>query len=55
MNYIKKKIVIGLELACELTRHRWCFKLAGLSAKLDHRWKTGHWFEVKDKNNANEN
>jgi hypothetical protein len=51
MKYIKKKIVIGLESACELTGHRWCFKLAGLSVRLDRRWRTGLWREVEDEDN----
>jgi hypothetical protein len=46
MNYVKRKIVIGLETACELTGHRWCFSLATWSIKLDRRWGTGLWREV---------
>ena len=51
MNWIKKKIVIGLESVCELTGHRWCFKFADWSIKLDQRWETGMWREVKNDEN----
>ena len=47
MNYIKRKIVSGLETACELTGHHWCFRLATWSIKLDRRWGTGMWREVE--------
>lgn len=55
MKYIKKKIVLGLDSACELTGHRWCLKLEGLSLKLDRRWKTGLWRGVKNEDNENKN
>lgn len=45
---IKTGIVIGLERLCEITGHRWCNRLAGLSVKLDDKWKLGEWSVVED-------
>lgn len=39
----KRKIVIGLETICGLTRHRWCNALTGLAIRLDKRWAVGVW------------
>lgn len=48
IKYIKTKIVAVLETLCELTRHRWCNTLAGLSARLDERWSLGIWTKVTE-------
>lgn len=39
----KKFIVISLEKACDLTRHKFCNKFAYASAILDTRWGTNVW------------
>lgn len=49
--YLKIKIVHGLESLCELTRHRWCHRLAVASFKLDKRWELSEWYVVDDSDN----
>jgi hypothetical protein len=46
--YIKTKIVIALESACDLTGHRWCFTLAGASARLNDHWGLDVWSTVTE-------
>jgi hypothetical protein len=46
--YIKTKIVIALESACDLTGHRWCNTLAGSSARLNDHWGLDVWPTVAE-------
>lgn len=51
----KTGIVVGLETLCSITGHRWCNRLAGLSAKLDERWSLGEWKTAIDESDVGAN
>lgn len=40
---VKKFIVVSLEKACDLTRHKFCHKFAYASCVLDEKWNTCVW------------